>query len=262
MTIAFSREKEILGTAGGLGKAAGHFGGGPLYLVNSDSLTDADLSQAAAAHAASGRQATLVVRAHDPSEGYRPVEVAREDAPAPRITGIAGRRWGPGEPRTFTGVHVLEPGVLSSIPAGRPSDINGEVYPLLLDGNRESVGAWLHTGWWFEAGSPARYLQLNLEMLRRTGRSSIFAPGPFLDEEARVERSVVGEGSRLEAGSVVDRSVLWENVTVAERTSVLGCVVTDGVTLPPGGTWHDAVLMPDGEGGVTAHPLDGVRSDA
>ena len=51
LEVGFSRESAILGTAGGLKKAAKHFEGAPFYLVNSDSLTDADLTSAAAAHA-------------------------------------------------------------------------------------------------------------------------------------------------------------------------------------------------------------------
>jgi NDP-sugar pyrophosphorylase family protein len=260
MEISFSREKEILGTAGGLGKAAEHFRQGPFYLVNSDSLSDVDLGLAAEAHRVSRRKATLVVRPHDPAEGYRPVEVDSQAGAAPRVTGIAGRRWGrPGEPRTFTGVHVIEPEVLESIPAGRPSDINAEVYPALLEADPESVGAWLHPGWWFEAGSPSRYLQLNMEMLQRSGRRSVFGPGFFVDEDARVDRAVVGEGSHLLAGAAVSGSVLWENVTVGERTTVHGCVITDGLFLPPGGEWRNAILMPDENGGVAAHPLEEVR---
>ena len=38
-----------------------------------DSITDADLTGAAAAHAASGRAATMVVMPHDPAGGYRSV---------------------------------------------------------------------------------------------------------------------------------------------------------------------------------------------
>lgn len=256
MEISFSHEMEILGTAGGLGQAARHFRDATFYLMNSDSVSDVDLAQAAEAHRASGRRATLVVRPHDAAEGYRPVEVAREPGPAPRLASIAGGRWGHGEPRTFTGVHVIEPAVLDSIPAGRASDINAEVYPGLLDADRESVGAWLHTGWWFEAGSPARYLRLNMEMLRRSGRRSVFGPGFFVDEEARVDCAVVGEGSRLLGGAVVSGSVLWENVTVGERTTVRDCVITEGVSIPAGGEWHDAILMPDEGGGIAAHPLD------
>jgi NDP-sugar pyrophosphorylase family protein len=260
MDISFSREKEILGTAGGLGKAAPHFREEPFYLVNSDSLSDVDLSQAAAAHRAGRRKATLVVRRHDPDAGYRPVEVAREEGAAPRVTGIAGRRWGgPGEPRTFIGVHVIDPEVLGAIPRGRPSDINAEVYPSLLDADQEAVGAWLHPGWWFEAGSPSRYLELNREMLQRSGRRNVFGPGFFVDEDARVDGSVVGEGCRLLGGAAVNGSVLWENVTVGERTTVNDCVITDGVSLPAGGRWSQAILMP-GDGGVAAHPLDPGRA--
>ncbi|HKY32737.1 MAG TPA: NDP-sugar synthase [Candidatus Polarisedimenticolia bacterium] len=259
MTLEFSREKTILGTAGGLRKAARRFRDGTFYLVNSDSLTDADLRAAAAAHAASGRAATLLVMPHDPASGYRPVEVAagQETEPVRRVCGIAGRRWaGRGTPRTFTGIHVMEPRVLAAIPPSGPSDINAEVYPRLLDEDAEAVGAWLHPGWWFEAGGPARYLALNMEMLSRQKRSCVVGPGFFLDEEAALERSILGEGCRLMPGARVAHSVLWEGVTVGERALVSRCVVTDGVTLPAGGSWRDAVLTRGEAGGVSVHPLD------
>jgi NDP-sugar pyrophosphorylase family protein len=255
MEVAFSREKEILGTAGGLQKAARHFRRGTFYLVNSDSLTDVDLSEAAAAHAAAGRMATLVVKPHIAAEGYRPLEVAGGGIPVPRVTALAGRRWGAGgEERTFTGIHLIEPAVLDAIPPGRATDINAEVYPGLLEKDRESVGAWMHQGWWFEAGTPERYLELNLTALDRQGRNSVFGPGFFLDEEAQVSRSVIGEGCTLAAGARVSESVLWDNVTVGQGVMLHRCVVTDGVMLPMGGSWERRILM-RGEEGVTDHPL-------
>ncbi len=256
MQIVFSREKEILGTAGGLRKAARHFKGEPLFLVNSDSLSDADLGKAARDHAEAGRLATMVVRPHHPAEGYRPLEVARAGGPVPRVTGLAGKRWGQGEPRTFSGVHVLDPRVLEAIPSGRPVDIVSEVYLEMLGKDRDAVGAWLHEGWWFEAGNPWRYRELNMAMLARSQRGSVFGPGFFLDEEARVERSVVGAGCRLMGGAVVSDSVLWENVAVGENVSLTRCVVTDGVSLAMGSSWADSLLMDDGEGGVDAHPME------
>ena len=255
MEVAFSRETEIQGTAGGLQKAARHFRRGTFYLVNSDSLTDADLGQAAAAHAAAGRMATLVVKPHIAAEGYRPLEVAAGGGPVPRVTALAGHRWSPGgEERTFTGIHLIEPQVLDAIPPGRASDINAEVYTGLLERDRESVGAWMHGGWWFEAGNPERYLELNLTMLDRQGRQSVFGPGFFLDEEAQVSRSVIGEGCTLASGARVSESVLWENVTVGQDVRLHRCVVTDGVVLPMGGAWEKRILM-QGEDGVADHPL-------
>jgi mannose-1-phosphate guanylyltransferase len=277
LEVKFSRERTILGTAGGLKKAARHFAKETFYLVNSDSLTDADLTAAAAAHAASGRLATLVVRRHDAASGYRPVLVAREpSAPAvqpgsgegrsavARVQGIAGRTWWQGspggdasEPRTFTGIHVLEPEVLDAIRPSVASDINADVYPRLLDENPDAVGAWLHEGWWFEAGDPSRYLELNLELLSRSRRDAVVGPGFFIDEEARVERAVIGSRSRLERGTTVQDCVLWDDVVVPEGIALQGCIVTDGIRIP--GSMSDVIVMKDEEGEIQATPLKPAR---
>lgn len=234
MTVHFSHEPGILGTAGGLRKAARHFEGEPLYLVNSDSLTEADLTLAAAAHEESGRKATMVVKTHDPASEYRPVGVAIDESPTARVIAIAGKRWGREDAahRTFTGIHVLSPSVIDAIPPGTACDINADIYPWLLDEDRESVGAFLHGGWWFEAGSPARYLDLNLEMLERSGRDAVAGPGFQIDPGARLTRSVAGARVRLARGAVVEECVLWNDVTVGEGVTLNRCVVTEGVEVP------------------------------
>jgi mannose-1-phosphate guanylyltransferase len=256
MVVTFSHERSILGTAGGLKKAGRQFEGGTFYLVNSDSLTDADLGAAAAAHAASGRAATMIVIPHDPRSGYRPVGVAPSDSETSRVASIAGRQWGAQElrQRTFTGVHVLEPRVLDAIPSGNACDINADIYPWLLDEDAESVGAWLHDGWWSEAGSPARYLELNLELLARSGRGAVVGPGFFIDEEARVERAVIGERARLARGCSVERSVVWDDVTVGEGVALRGCIVTSGVDVPLM-SLTDTIVMQDAGGEVALSPL-------
>jgi NDP-sugar pyrophosphorylase family protein len=260
LEVKFSRENAILGTAGGLKKAAREFRHDTFYLVNSDSLTDADLTSAAAAHAASGRAATMVVMPHEPGSGYRPVEVVGDDSrPTQRVSGIAGRRWGGGDlaPRTFIGIHLLEPSVLDSIPADAPCDINAEVYPRMLDKDPEAVGAWLHAGWWFEAGGPERYLDLNLQMLARSGRGAVVGPGFFIDEEAHVERSIIGARARLERKAVVEDCVIWDDVVVGEEVSLRRCIVTSGVTLPPLSplTLERAIVMPGEDGGIRTEKM-------
>ena len=234
LTVHFSHEPGILGTAGGLRKAAKRFEGEPLYLVNSDSLTDADLTAAAAAHEQSGRKATMVVKAHEPGSEYRPIGVAIGEAPTARVIGIAGKRWGREDVahRTFTGIHVLSPSVLDAIPPAAACDINSDIYPWLLDEDRESVGAFMHEGWWFEAGNPARYLDLNLTMLARSGRDAVTGPRFQIDPGARLTQSVAGAGVRLARGSVVEECVLWDNVTVGEGVTLKRCIVTGGVEVP------------------------------
>lgn len=258
MKVAFSRERSILGTAGGLRKVARHFRGGTFLLVNSDSLSDFDLGAAAAAHEESGRLATLVVRVHEPEAGYRPVKVASSKAEASRLTGIAGRSWSgdDGKMRTFIGIHLMEPALLDSIPASGACDINADIYPGLLDRDPDAVGAWLHEGWWFEAGSPSRYLELNMQMLDRMGRESVVGPEFFIDDDAKLGHSVLGRGARLDAGADARHSVLWDNVTVGRGASLRHCIVADGVEIGPGTEWAHCIISKSADGGLDRTPLE------
>ncbi len=257
LRVVFSHEKEILGTAGGLRRAARHFPDEPLYMVNSDSLSDVDLRAAADAHAASGRRATMVVRPHEEGTPYRPVITGPDQGGTAPLLGFTGRGdAAPGTPRTFTGVHVMQPDVLEEIPARGACDINADVYARILRDRPGALGTWLHEGWWFEAGSPARYLDLNLEMIARAGCTSVVGPGFFLDEEARVTSSCIGSEARLERQAVVDRSVLWRGVTVPPGTRVTHCIVTQDVALPADTTFEESIIMPDEDGdGVQVTPI-------
>jgi mannose-1-phosphate guanylyltransferase len=243
MQLQFSHEPSILGTGGGLGKAAGHFAGEPLYLVNADSLTDVDLREAWEAHTASGRQATMIVRPHEPGSGYRPVSVVGAE-PTGRVCRLAGRKWGEveGWPRTFTGIHILEPSVLAAIPDGA-SDINADVYPRLLDENHEAVGAWLHEGWWFEAGSPARYLELNLQLLERSGARRLVDAAAQIHPEAQVARSIIGAGARVGRGAQVVDSVIWDGAVVGDEVSLRRCIVSGRAPAPRGTAWVDTIFV-------------------
>ena len=257
LAVSWSHEPKILGTAGGLRKAARHFPDAPIFMVNSDCLSDIDFAAAAAAHDASGRSATMVVRPHEEDSPYRPVLTAPARGGTARVVGIGAHTWGrvAATPRTFTGVHVISPEVIAAIPAGTACDINADVYPKLLDDDPDAVGAWLHEGWWFEAGTPAAYLALNLTMLARDGRSAIVGPGFFIDEDARVDRSVLGSGARLERDVVVAQSVLWRNVSVGPGTTIRGCIVTEGLDVPGGASYEGSILMKGKDSAIVVEPM-------
>ncbi len=259
LEVTWSHEPKILGTAGGLRRAARHFPDAPIYMVNSDCLSDVDFTAAAAAHAASGRQATMVVRPHEKGSPYRPVLTgSRKGDGTARVTGIGARRWGRGAavPRTFTGVHVLAPEVIEAIPQGVACDINADVYPRLIDRDADAVGTWLHEGWWFEAGSPRAYLELNLRMLARDGRSAIVGPGFFIDEDARVTRSVLGAQVRLERNVRVEESVVWNGVAAGPGVVVRRCVIADAIDLPGGASYEGSIVMKGKDGSIAVEPME------
>jgi len=257
LDVAWSHEPKILGTAGGLRKAARHFPDAPIYMVNSDCISDIDFAATAAAHVVSGRLATMVVVPHEEGSPYRPVLTGamHRDGTA-RVTGIAKRRWGSGTamPRTFTGVHVLSPEVIDAIPAGVACDINADIYPKLIDKNADAVGSWLHPGYWLEAGTPAAYLDMNLQMLARDGRSAIVGPGFFIDEDASVERAVLGARAKLERDVVVKESVVWGGFTAGPGVVLSRCVVVEDLELPEG-TFERCILMKSEDGTLTTEAL-------
>ena len=223
--VAISREPVIAGTGGALRQARSLLGGaGAVVLWNGDVLFDLDLDGAVAAHRASGALATMVLAPMPQGASYATVEVDRSMA----VRRIAGH--GPGGanlvPLHFTGVHVLSPAILEQVP-DEPfaCDVNRHVYPPLL--GRGLVRGVVAGGYWNDLGTPARYLQANLDVLsraapvllpgaepfaalRETGPRVWVAPGAEVDAGATLVGPVlVGGGCRVPAGAWVERAVLW-----------------------------------------------------
>src|SRR5947209_8448609 len=123
-------EKQILGTGGGVRRAQAMLGSGTFFLLNGDMLFDVDLAAALDAHRKAQAVATMVLAPYPKGATYGSVEV---DA-GWNVRRIAGR-GAPAEPGLtkthFTGVHILEPGVLSRLPEGE-SDINRTAYVRLI----------------------------------------------------------------------------------------------------------------------------------
>ena len=86
----------------------------PFIAINSDILTDIDLERAYEDHKKSGALASLILHDCGP---YNQIMTDDHD----KITDISGEPM-PGR-LAFTGIHIMEPEVLSLIPEGEYSDI-------------------------------------------------------------------------------------------------------------------------------------------
>jgi len=257
LQVSFSEEAVILGTAGGLKKAEPLLSDGTLIMVNSDFVTDCPLLLAHSLHKETRALATLVLTPFEEGTEYGAVEM---DASG-RILRIAGK---PGletaAPRYhFTGIHILEPAIFREIPPGVKSEINHEVYPRLIEAGIR-VSGYLHGGFWREMGTPQRYLQGSLDLLKLGDvgylqkirvREGVFCATPFstlrggvepvflggedleMDGDAFAAEAVVGNRVVLRRRSSLIRSVLWDDVTLEEEVSLDGCVVASGVRIPP-----------------------------
>jgi len=66
--------------------------------------------------------------------------------------------------KMFTGIHIFSPDIFNHIPAGKPADISGEVYPKLIESG-EPVYGYDHHGYWADIGTPETYKEAQMDVV-------------------------------------------------------------------------------------------------
>jgi mannose-1-phosphate guanylyltransferase len=218
LELHVSHEPQLLDTGGGLREARPWLGDETFLLLNGDMLFDVDLAAAVATHRRIGAPATLVLGPLPSGGDYRPVEASAE--------GFVTRIPANGSPRPgaaffhFTGVHVLEPEIFDYLPSRGPAGIVRDAYRALLAAGRP-LAAHQDAGAWRDLGTPQTYLEANLEAADDfpLGRFADLPfegerrPGCWIGKDAHiagtVQRSVVGAGAKVPAGSELVDSLVW-----------------------------------------------------
>lgn len=153
--LCFSHEPEILGSGGGIGKAAAaFFTDEPVLVVNGDVLFELDLDGFITAHAARDAWATTLVvpAAREPAlatvtldDDDRMIEITREGASPAH----------PGRRGIFSGVHLLAPELLGRLSTDRFASVITEGYRPCMAAGRV-FGHYVDAPWW-DLGTPERY---------------------------------------------------------------------------------------------------------
>lgn len=221
--LHYAVEPEPLDTAGAVRFAALAAGIDDTFIVvNGDVLTDLDVASLWEFHHGHGAEGTIALTpVDDPSRyGVVPIEpdgrvIEFVEKPAP---GTAPTNW------INAGTYVLEPAVLDRIAGDRRVSIERETFPsMVVEG---SLYAMHSETYWLDAGTPATYLQAQLDLIDGTrGDESAIDPSAEIDTSARVEHSVIGR-----------------DVVIGNGASVVGSVVMDGVTVGPGVRIHDSII--------------------
>lgn len=269
-----SHEDVIQGTAGALRQAAGLFRDEPLVVLNGDVIHDVDLTRLVTVHRTRSALVTLVCRTDPEASAYGSLGIDGESR-IRRFLGWRAPSFETARLKTvmFTGIQVIEPEILGSIPPG-VSSTTEDLYPALLRGDEPVLGL-VHEGYWMDIGTPARYLKVHRDLLRgkvgeapksgwrppQTGRITIKEP-VWVYEDAAVEPrsalgpyAVVGPGCRLGSGCLVERSVLMEGAAVGAKAVIESCIVAPGVAVPADGVYVDQMMTIDGEGSLTLTPI-------
>ena len=213
--IHISEEPEILGTGGGIRKTRWFWDREPFIVVNGDILTDIDLGPVLEAHQKRGDLVTLVLHDFAP---FNQIKLnSQKDIlainPVPKTGQLA-----------FTGIHIMNLPVLDHIPSGRFFCIL-ECYRALIRAGHPLRGHVVQNHYWRDAGTIESYIEANRETLN--GAPFLMGRKCRVHEDARLKDwAVLGNGTSLEKGAEVARSILWGNVTVKENVRVIDSVVT------------------------------------
>ncbi|MCJ7663925.1 MAG: sugar phosphate nucleotidyltransferase [Desulfobacterales bacterium] len=232
-------EPEILGTGGGIKNCADFFRDDPLFaVINADIYHTFDLKPAIRYHTESNNLVTLVL-CDDPR--FNQVGIDEQG----RIASIRGREIqkssSPVRVLTFTGIHLISPRLLDSIPSAGYFDIMGFYIDLASRG--EAVrGYHVPRGYWRDIGRVEDYWTLHRDFI---GEGS----NPIIHPEARIEKGVrmegivcVGKGTHVRGGCFIKDSIIWDEVVIEKGSMVEGCIVGDRTQVK--GEHRGKVLIP------------------
>jgi mannose-1-phosphate guanylyltransferase len=244
VSLEWRFEEELLGTAGGVRNVREFFGDETFLVMAADALTDIDLGALRDAHESNDGIATLAVKRVPDTSEYGVV-----------VTGSDGRIQGfqekpdPAEALSDLAscmIYVLEPEIFDYFPDKPEVDFALEVFPALLE---HDVPFYVHEtdAYWNDVGSLDEFSQGNFDALagavtldhgaERVRDGVYVAQGAALPDGVELDPPilvgsgveldadvaltgpvVIGDRSRIGAGSRINRSVLLEGTEVAAGT--------------------------------------------
>jgi mannose-1-phosphate guanylyltransferase len=265
--IVYALEPEPLDTAGAIGYASSFLQGeqGPLIVVNGDVLTDIDLGALVAFHHDSGAKATVaLVEVEDPSR-FGVVDISAKGLIA-RFVEKPPKEAAPSN-LANGGIYILDREVVSSIPKGRKVSVERELFPDLA--SQGVLFGLASEGYWVDTGTPASYLQANLDIVRgrlrqpgakeAPGSSGRNPPAPGARQVSPgiwqrgfagtikgelVDECLLGEGVDVGQAARVEACVLGRRTVVGARCELTECVVMPGAWIGPGARLARCVIGP------------------
>jgi NDP-sugar pyrophosphorylase family protein len=143
-----------------------------------------------------------------------------------RVTGFAPR--GPAAEGSFhyIGVQLAEASVFDLAPPSQPTNSIGGIYDALITSDAGAVRGYVSGASFFDVGTPADYWRT----------SQAFGAGDAASPS-------IGRNPRIAPTARVTRSILWDDVHVDADAVIDECIVTDGVTVPPGAEHRRKILI-------------------
>ncbi len=250
VNLAFSYEKELLGSAGAVSRCREFLGDDTFLVTGADDLTTMDLTALLAAHRRAGAIASIGLVEVEQTSEYG-IVVTDEVG---RIERFVEKPQGKAPSRTAnTQIYLFEPEVFDFIPPDQVYDFGFDAFPAMVEAGVPFYGFQL-PGYWRDIGNIGGYLEAQVDVLEGKLCTPIpgreIAPGIWVGEGCRIDESAgltapvllgdrcrvqakaelgggssVGTEAIIESGAALWRSVVWERATVPESANLKDAVV-------------------------------------
>jgi NDP-sugar pyrophosphorylase family protein len=155
LRVFYSWERSLLGTGGGIQKAAQYLFQEAFVVMNADILVALDLREVVRFHRENNAAVTLVLRRDPEVERYGVIETDGFGL-VRQMVGRLSVGSGPWNRLMFTGIHVLEPEVFAYMNPQRSSFSIIDVYIAMLEAGERILG-YETKGFWTDLGTRRRY---------------------------------------------------------------------------------------------------------
>ncbi|MXZ76825.1 MAG: NDP-sugar synthase [Acidimicrobiia bacterium] len=217
--LFYAVEPEPLDTAGAIAFAARMAEVDDTFIaVNGDVISDFPLVDLVDAHRGNGAAATIALTpVEDPSrygvvvcDSDGKVQAFVEKPPADETPS----QW------INAGMYVLDPSVLDLIPENRPTSIERETFPALVQ--KGSLYAVARDGFWIDAGTPEAFLEVQIAL---AGGTHIH-PTAEIAPSARITNSVIMDHAAVAEGARIADSVLLPYSTVQAGADINRAIIS------------------------------------
>ena len=235
--VRYSWEQPVLGSAGGPRHALPLLVDGSadararFLIANGDTLTDADVRALLDTHERAGDAAVTMALIPNPEpRKYGGVRVERD-----RVVGFS-RAGAVDVSYHFIGLQIAESRVFADLPDGQPSESVNALYPALLAREPRAIAAHVCAAAFQDIGTPADYLRTSLELARVEGM-----------------RMTMGARARVHASASVERTAIWDDVTIGAGVRLEETIVCDGASVPEGARYSRCAILPADAGPPATH---------
>lgn len=263
LKLVYSVEKQPLGTAGPI-KLAERYLAERFLVLNGDVFSDFNVTAIVDFHVQNGAMATLALTPVDNPTIYGVVETGpngrvQRFVEKPKLAEVTSNMIN-------AGLYVLEPQVINNIPAESRVMFEQDVFPKLLSDGRPMFG-YNQRGYWVDIGTPQKYLQLNLDLLKgavatglaasavaaakntsipvraRMSGTVVIGAGCEIGANAEIQGpAVIGPWCKIADGAKVKESVLWSGNRLERNCCVEKSVIANDCEIGPGARVTDAVV--------------------